>query len=188
MIESERNVDVTDAEAIVATRQWIERAVIGLNLCPFAKLPYSRGAISYSVSTARCVEQLRADLRNELMTLAAADPLSCETSLLIHPHVLGDFLQYNDFLGDAEATLVELELDDIIQIASFHPHYQFAGTPEDAPENNSNRSPFPTLHLLRESSVERAVDSGIDVDAIPENNIERLRQLGNDGWRRLSGN
>ncbi len=185
MIDRKGNNDVNDAEAIAATREWIERAVIGLNLCPFAKLPFTRGAIRYAVSAARCIEQLARDLRSELSALAAADPLECETSLLIHPHVLEDFLDYNDFLGEAEAVLVDLELDGVIQIASFHPHYRFAGTPDDAAENNSNRSPFPTLHLLREASIERAIDSGIDVAAIPVDNIQRLRQLGNDGWRRL---
>ncbi|MEO6076010.1 MAG: DUF1415 domain-containing protein [Dokdonella sp.] len=185
MIERRAKVDVTDADAIAATRQWIERAVIGLNLCPFAKLPFSRGAIRYAVSAARCNEQLAADLREELLTLVDADPLECETSLLIHPQIFHDFLDYNEFLGTAEAMLGELELDGVIQIASFHPDYRFAGTTNDAPENNSNRSPFPTLHLLRESSVDRAVESGVDVNAIPEENIKRLRRLGSEGWRRL---
>lgn len=185
MIENRRDDDVPAITVIAATRQWIERAVIGLNLCPFAKLPFSRDAIVYSVSNARCVEQLRNDLRDALLSLVTTDPLECETCLVIHPHVLDDFLDYNDFLGDADALLVELGLDGIIQVASFHPRYQFAGTPDGAPENNSNRSPFPTLHLLRESSVDRAVESGVDVDEIPDRNIERLRQLGNDGWQEL---
>ncbi len=185
MIECRAKVDVTDADAIAATRQWIERAVIGLNLCPFAKLPFSRGAIRYAVSTAHSNEQLAADLREVLLTLVDADPLECETSLLIHPQIFHDFLDYNEFLGTAEAMLGELDLDGVIQIASFHPDYRFAGTTNDAPENNSNRSPFPTLHLLRESSVDRAVESGVDVNAIPEENIKRLRRLGSEGWRRL---
>lgn len=185
MIEDDHNADVADEEVIAATRQWIERVVIGLNLCPFAKLPFSRGAIGYCVSKAGSVEQLRGDLRDALFSLVAADPIECETLLVIHPHVLEDFLDYNDFLDDADALLVELKLDGVIQVASFHPRYQFAGTPDDAPENNSNRSPFPTLHLLRESSVERAVESAVDVDAIPQNNIECLQLLGNAGWRKL---
>ena len=185
MSEGACSVDVCDAAVIAATRQWIERAVIGLNLCPFAKLPFSRDAIAYSVSNARCVELLRGDLRDALLSLVAADPLECETCLVIHPHVLEDFLDYNDFISDAEALLVELDLEGIIQIASFHPRYQFAGTAHDAPENNSNRSPFPALHLLRETSIDRAVQGGVDVDAIPQNNIERLRLLGNNGWRKL---
>ncbi len=185
MIDCKGSGDVTDAMAITATCQWIERAVIGLNLCPFAKLPFTRGAIRFVVSAARCGEELADDLRDELSALAAADPLECETTLLVHPHALADFLDYNDFLGVAEAVLIELKLDGVVQIASFHPHYRFAGMADDAPENNSNRSPFPTLHLLRESSVDRAVESGIEVDAIPERNIERLRQLGNDGWHKL---
>lgn len=174
-----------EKHVIAATHDWIERAVIGLNLCPFAKLPYSRGAIRYVVSDARDVDKLRSDLLAELHWLANVDPLDCETSLLVHPHVLGDFLDYNEFLGVADELLVELELDGTIQIASFHPQYQFAGTRDDAPENNSNRSPFPTLHLLRESSLDRAIDSGGDVDGIPQSNVERLRQLGSEGWRQL---
>lgn len=176
---------VTDPDVIAATRRWVERVVIGLNLCPFAKLPYTRDAIRYEVSTASTTTDLLADLRRELSNLVARDPLDVETTLLIHPQVLGDFLDYNDFLDEADAVLVDLELDGTIQIASFHPDYQFADTTVDAIENVSNRSPYPMLHLLREASIARAVDSNIDVGTIPARNIETLRQLGHDGWRKL---
>ena len=177
--------DSSNAQVVEATRRWIERAVIGLDLCPFAKLPYSRGAIRYQVSAARDTGVLLTDLRNELSSLVNADPIDVETCLIIHPLVLGDFLDYNDFLDQADAVLVELELDGTIQIASFHPDYQFADCIADAIENFTNRSPYPMLHLLREASIERVVDSSIDVDEIPSRNIETLRGLGVEGWQKL---
>jgi hypothetical protein len=172
-------------EAIAATRRWIERAVIGLNLCPFARAPYVKDRVRIEVSRASDAETLVDDLRAELEWLRDADADEYETSLLVHPFVLVDFADYNDFLDVADALLVELELDGEIQIASFHPDYQFAETEPEAIENATNRSPFPTLHLLRESSIDRAVDSGIDTDAIYERNIETLRKLGAPGWRAL---
>lgn len=178
-------MSVTDEAVIAATRRWIERVVIGLDLCPFAKLPYSRDAIRYVVSTASTTTALRADLRRELLTLVDRDPIDLETTLLIHPRVLCDFLDYNDFLDEADAILVELELEGVIQIASFHPDYQFADAAANAVENLTNRSPYPMLHLLREASIERASDSTIDIDAIPVRNIETLRRLGKEGWHKL---
>jgi hypothetical protein len=170
---------------VAATRRWIERAVIGLNLCPFARAPYVQDRLRIQVSGARDAEALAADLRAELEWLRDADAAQHETSLLVHPFVLGDFADYNDFLDVADALLVEMELDGEIQVASFHPDYQFADAPPDAIENATNRSPYPTLHLLRESSIDRAVESGIDTDAIYERNIETLRKLGPAGWRAL---
>ena len=174
-----------DAAVIAATRCWIERAVIGLNLCPFARAPYAQQRIRFVVSTARDPQALLDDLRRELLALHAADPLVCETALLIHPHVLGDFLDFNDFLDVADAALQELDLDGELQVASFHPDYQFSDAPIEAVENCTNRSPYPTLHLLRESSIDAAVESGIDTDAIYERNIATLRKLGAAGWRAL---
>ena len=174
----------TEAEEIVvATRTWLERAVIGLNLCPFAKPIKNR--IRYVVSEADSPEALRADLVDELHTLAEADPEEIETTLLIHPRVLSDFLDYNDFLEVADQALEDLELVGEIQIASFHPQYQFAGTKPDDIENYTNRSPYPMLHLLREASVEAAVDSHPDTHQINEKNVETMRALGHEGWRRL---
>jgi len=174
-----------DDDAVAATRRWIERAVIGLNLCPFARAPYVQERLRIAVSRATDVESLAEDLRAELEWLRDADATEYETSLLVHPFVLGDFADYNDFLDVADALLEDMELDGEIQVASFHPDYQFADAPPDAIENATNRSPYPTLHLLRESSIDRAVESGVDTDAIYERNIETLRRLGSEGWRAL---
>lgn len=173
------------AVVIAETREWIEKAVIGLNLCPFAKTVYANDRIRYCVSEAQSEDALLVDLTRELRGLQAADPQTCETALLIHPGVLNDFLDYNDFLDLADATVEALGLTGEIQIASFHPRYQFADSGPDDVENYTNRSPYPMLHLLREESVERAALPAPEVDAIPERNIETLRRLGLEGWRRL---
>jgi hypothetical protein len=174
------------AESVAAaTRRWLETAVIGLNLCPFARAVHVRNQIRYTVSAATTPEALLADLIAELQTLVATAPEEIETTLLIHPDVLADFLDYNDFLGVADATVADLGLEGTIQIASFHPRYQFAGTAEDDVENYTNRSPYPLLHLLREASVERAVAAFPDAAEIYEKNIETMRALGIEGWRRL---
>jgi hypothetical protein len=170
---------------IQETREWLEKAVIGLNLCPFARPVHVAGRIRYAVSRAETPEALLADLLAELRTLAEADPEAIETTLLIHPRALTDFLDHNDFLGVADAALEDLDLVGEIQIASFHPDYQFEGTAPDDIENYTNRSPYPILHLLREASVEEAVASFPDTDRIYKTNIETLRKLGLEGWRRL---
>lgn len=175
-----------DHDLIIAnTQQWLERAVIGLNLCPFAKAVHVHGRIRYVVSNAKHIDGLLEELDRELLTLNEADPAVCETTLLIHPQLLQDFLDYNDFLEIAEGVVEELELDGILQIASFHPQYQFEGTEPDDIENYSNRAPYPTLHLLRESSIERAVESFPDIAGIYERNVQTLRQLGLEGWKKL---
>lgn len=174
-----------EAAVIAATRAWLEKAVIGLNLCPFAGALHVRGRIRYHVSAARTPKRLLQDLMAELRTLQEADPRCCETTLLIHPHVLGEFLDYNAFLARADDAVAELGLQGVIQLASFHPAYQFADAGPDDIENYTNRSPFPMLHLLREASVERAVKSHADTTAIYRNNIQTLRRLGLEGWRRL---
>jgi hypothetical protein len=176
-----------ETEVVDATRRWLKRAVIGLNLCPFARPVASAGRIRFAVSSARCEQALLADLAEELLRLARADPAEQETTLLIHPDVLGDFLAFNDFLASAEAAVETLGLSGVLQVASFHPHYQFAGTAPGDVENCTNRAPFPTLHLLRESSVERAVGSMADPASIYRRNIETLRRLGHEGWERLMG-
>lgn len=172
-------------EVVRATRAWLEKTVIGLNLCPFAKAVHVGNRIRYAVSDAQTPEALLADLVRELQALAAAEPAEVETTLLIHPRVLNDFLDYNDFLDIADAAVEELGLTGTIQVASFHPHYRFADTAPDAIENYSNRSPYPLLHLLREESVERAVAAFPDAGHIPERNVETLRRIGHEGWRRL---
>jgi hypothetical protein len=176
----------TAEDVIIATKHWLEKAIIGLNLCPFARAVYVREQIRYVVSEAETPEALLADLLGELQGLAAADPGEIDTTLIIHPRALGDFLDYNDFLGIADAAVVDLGLEGVIQIASFHPEYQFAGSAPDDIENYTNRSPYPMLHLLREASVERAVAAFPDASEIYEKNMATLRRLGHEGWRRLS--
>jgi hypothetical protein len=174
-----------DEEVVAAMRAWLERAVIGLNLCPFAKAVHVKNQIRYALSAAQTPEELLADLVTELRLLHAAEASEIDTTLLVHPRVLGDFLDYNDFLELADAAVSGEGLEGEIQVASFHPQYQFAGTlPEDV-ENCSNRSPYPTLHLLREASIARAVAVFPDASQIFERNIETLRRLGHEGWRRL---
>jgi hypothetical protein len=176
----------TAHQAMIAkTQAWLEKAVIGLNLCPFAKAVHVKRQVRYVVSDATSEEALLADLLHELETLYDADPDEVETTLLIHPYVLADFLDYNQFLEVADAAVSELELDGEIQVASFHPDYQFADSGPDDIENFSNRAPYPTLHLLRETSVAKAVAAFPDAARIYQHNIETLRALGHAGWKQL---
>lgn len=175
----------SETEILAATRAWIERAVIGLNLCPFAKPVYSREQIRYVVTPATSEDELLSALEAELLSLEGADPAVVETTLLIHPHILGNFLDYNDFLSVADDLLQRLDLEGVIQIASFHPLYQFAGTAPDDPTNRTNRSPFPMLHLLREASVTKAVAAFPEASEIYERNLETMRRLGDEGWAAL---
>ncbi len=172
-------------DPVAATRRWLERAVIGLNLCPFAKAVVARQQVRFVLSDADTPGDLLAQLGEELLWLRDASAETVDTTLLVHPHVLNDFLDYNDFLGDADALVEALGLDGELQVASFHPDYQFAGSVVDDVENFTNRSPYPTLHLLREDSVSRAVGAFPDPDAIVGRNVETLRRLGADGWRKL---
>ena len=159
--------------------------MIGLNLCPFAKAVYVKQQVRVVLSEATTTDALLEDLAYELVRLQHTEPEETDTTLLVHPHVLGDFLDYNDFLDQADAAVDALGLEGEIQVASFHPDYQFADTHPDDPGNCSNRSPYPTLHLLREASVERAVEAYPDPDAIVERNLETLEKLGSEGYRRL---
>ncbi len=174
-----------DSEIVAATTLWLERAVIGLNLCPFAKAVHVKEQIRYVVCRAERPEELLDTLIAELEHLAEVDPAVTDTTLLIHPFVFRDFLEYNDFLDVADAAIVELKLEGELQIASFHPDYQFAGTEADDITNYTNRSPYPTLHLLREASVTRAVVAFPEAGDIYEKNIETLRELGKAGWDKL---
>jgi hypothetical protein len=172
-------------DATGATRHWLEKAVIGLNLCPFAKAVHLKQQIRWVESPAADSASLLQELERELTRLAAADPSTHDTTLLIHPCVLTAFLDYNDFLDEADAAIHRLGLDGVIQAASFHPQYQFAGTAPDDVENLTNRSPHPMLHLLREASIARAVEAFADTVSIYERNIETLRRIGSDGWNAL---
>jgi hypothetical protein len=171
--------------AIAATRAWVRTAVIGLNLCPFAKSVENRGGVRYAVSTAADGEALVADLEQEIRRLTAADPELLDTTLLIHPWALADFDDYNQFLDVADALLEALGCAGVLQVASFHPRYRFAGASADDVTNCSNRSPYPTLHLLRESSIAAAVVAFPDAATIYERNIVTLRRLGREGWDAL---
>ena len=180
------NLVSLSSDAVIDTvRAWLEKAVIGLNLCPFAKSVYIRNRVRFIVSDATTPDALVEDLTKELSTLHAADPKQIDTTLLIHPHVLQDFAEYNDFLGVADTLLDEMDLTGELQVASFHPHYQFAGTHADDITNYTNRSPFPILHLLRESSIDAAIATYPDTDEIYRSNMETLRRLGLEGWLKL---
>jgi hypothetical protein len=166
------------AEVVARTRRWISSVVIGLNLCPFAQRVFDGDKIRYVVSTAQDARALSHDLAAQLIALAAMPTAAVETTLLIHPEVLTDFLDYNDFLDVADQLLVDLGLEGIIQIASFHPAYQFGDTAKEAVENYTNRSPYPMLHLLREESINAITDDPELLLDIPERNIATLRALG----------
>ena len=176
---------IEPATVIADTRRWLERAVIGLNLCPFAKAPHVKGLIHYAVCPATDDEALLAALRAELQALAGADPAVRETTLLMAPAQLADFLDFNDFLNRADAVLTELALEGTLQIAPFHPRFQFAGTAEDDITNATNRAPYPTLHLIREASIDRAVAAFPEAETIFEANMATLERLGEVGWQAL---
>ncbi len=176
----------TNEQAEAATRAWLEHAVIGLNLCPFAKAPQVKGLVRYVVSHAQDPADLQADLMRELQHLARCPASELETTLLIHPQVLTDFNEYLDFLPAAEDVVADLELEGVLQVASFHPQYQFEGTRAEDISNATNRSPYPMLHLLREESIDRAVVAFPQAEAIYEANIATLERLGSEGWSALA--
>ena len=167
------------------SRAWVERAVVGLNLCPFAKTVHVKGQIHFSVSLAQSAPDLLLDLGIELDALVALDCAQRDTTLLMAPSCMNDFLQFNDFLVPAQRLLRKRGLLGVVQLASFHPAYQFAGASSDDITNFTNRAPYPTLHLLREASIERAVLAISDPTAIYEANMETLRRLGPAGWAAL---
>lgn len=184
---SRRAAEESPERVIAATRDWLAKVVIGLRLCPFAAAPFTREQIRYRVSAQQSTDGLAQELAEELRHLDTADPQLCETSLLIHPYVLNDFGDYNQFLDEAEAAVVALDLGGELQIASFHPDYRFAGSAPNDVTNYSNRSPYPMLHLLREASVTRAVAAYPDVREIGARNVATLRALGEAGWRETMG-
>ena len=172
-------------QVIAATRLWLQRAVIGLNLCPFAKGVHGKGLVRYVVSDAQDDEDLLGDLERELQVLLAAPPEAVDTTLLIHPLALNEFADFVRFLDLVEVVLRTQRLQGVLQVASFHPDYVFADSEADDITNCTNRSPFPTLHLLREASLDRAVAAFPDAAAIYERNLQTLRELGHAGWRKL---
>ena len=176
---------MSDDEVLKQTRHWLEVAVIGLNLCPFAKAVYVKNQVRLVVSKARHADDLLEELDRELDLLVASSASEIDTTLLIHPTLFEDFLDFNDFLEVAEGVVDEHGLDGVIQLASFHPQFQFDGTEPDDISNHTNRAPFAILHLLREESVERAVAAFPQADAIFEANIATLEKLGHAGWKSL---
>jgi uncharacterized protein len=171
--------------AVAEVRAWVDRAVIGLNLCPFAKAVQVKRLVRYVGTDATDTEALRDALVAELVRLRDTDITTLETTLLVHPRVLQDFLDYNDFLDEADAVVTAMGLEGVIQVASFHPDYRFAGTAPDDMGNATNRAPHPTLHLLREASIDRAVAAFPEADAIFETNIATMESLGPEGWAAL---
>lgn len=176
---------VSETNAAAQTCEWLERAVIGLNLCPFAKAVHAKGQVHYVVSMSDSRSELLATLKHELQALQQAAPIERDTTLLIFPVAMPDFLAFTHFLPDADRVLRKLGLEGELQIASFHPRFQFAGTDPDDITNYTNRAPYPTLHLLREASIARAVAAFPDAAAIFETNMQTLQQLGHSGWRDL---
>lgn len=174
------------AQVIEDTRRWVQRAVIGLNLCPFAKAVEVKQQVRYVVSPASGAKALLADLKRELLALAAADPQLLDTTLLMAPQGFAEFLEFNELLERADKLLLDLDLDGVLQIASLHPHYQFADTEADDITNFTNRAPYPTLHLLREDSVDRAVAAFPNPEAIFETNMQTMQRLGLQGWAALA--
>ena len=176
-------VSVGHDKFIRPVRHWVETVVVGLNLCPFAKRELVNDRVRFSVSEAETEEQLLADLQAELELLDNDEAV--ETTLLIHPGVLQDFFDYNQFLNYVDSLLTQMELEGVYQVASFHPDYQFSGTRPDDVENYTNRSPYPMLHLIREDSLERAIAGYPHPERIPERNIELLESLGRDKMQAL---
>ena len=175
----------TERIAIEDTQLWLTRAVVGLNLCPFAKAVMAKGQVRYVVTELTEPEQVLKLLQTEMQTLVDADPDTLDTTLLIAPYLLPDFVDFNEFLFDCDAVLLGMDLEGVLQIADFHPGYQFAGTAPDDVENLTNQSPYPTLHLLREDSVTRAVQAFPDSALIYERNTALLREMGTAGWQAL---
>jgi hypothetical protein len=177
---------ITDSPALDQTRTWVEQAVIGLNLCPFAKAPQVKGLVRYVQSQATDPAALLGDLIDELQRLFKSPSERLETTLLVHPLVFTDFADFNDFLGVAEDAVADLGLEGVIQVASFHPDYRFEGTTADDISNATNRSPHPTLHLIREDSIDRAVAAFPEAETIFEANMATMERMGPAGWAALA--
>ena len=179
-------IDDESARQVAAdTRRWVDKAVIGLNLCPFAKAVQAKGQVRYAVSDAVDEEGVLADLEDELMLISEADPEAVDTTLLILPEALHDFYEFNDFGELSDRLLKRMRLVGDLQVATFHPAFQFADTDPDDIGNYTNRSPYPILHILREDSIDRAVEAFPEAETIYEKNVETMEKLGLDGWRKL---
>lgn len=179
-------MDLSEQQVLDDTRRWIEKAVIGLNLCPFARAVYVKNQVRIVVSRARHLDAFLDELDRELALLQSTPAEEIDTTLLVHPTLFPDFEVFNDFMNVVDDVVAEHDLEGVIQVANFHPDFRFEGEPEGDMSHFTNRAPYPTLHLLREDSVERVVESaGGDAEAIVERNIATLRQLGPEGWKAL---
>ena len=165
---------------ITKTKTWVEKVVIGLNLCPFAKPVFAKNQIKFVFSEAKDTQTLTADLAKELIFLTGIEGDDTETTILVHPFVLKDFGDYMDYVELANDIVYQLNLEGVLQIASFHPDYQFEGTEKEDLENYTNRSPYPMLHIIREDTIEKAIKSYPNVEAIPQQNIKKVKSLGKD--------
>lgn len=177
----------TPEQVVADTRRWLERAIIGLNLCPFAKAVHVKGQVHYAVSLASDWERLVDDLLHEADELASLDAAQRDTTLLVVPQAPQDFMEFTALVAQAERRLFNEGHEGVLQLASFHPLFQFAGTEPDDVTNYTNRAPWPTLHLLREASIDRAVEAFPDAADIYETNMDTLRRLGQGGWDDLMG-
>lgn len=177
--------DGSAAPILADTVHWLEKAVIGLNLCPFAKSVFVKKQVRYALTATDDADGLLAELEREFALLASTPEAELDTTLLIHPRAMVDFLDYHFFLGEVEALIKNLGYEGVFQVASLHPQYEFAGSDADDIANYTNRSPYPTLHLLRESSIDRAVAAFPNAESIFERNIETMERLGHEGWKKL---
>jgi hypothetical protein len=176
-----------ESQVVADTQAWLDKAVIGLNLCPFAKAVVAKQQVRMVVCMDSEPEQVLQMLQQEMQLLVDTDAAVLDTTLLIAPNLMPDFLDFNEFLFDCDSVLVSMELEGVLQIADFHPRYQFAGTQPDDISNFTNRAPYPTLHLLREESIDKAVAAYPDASLIYERNVEVLEALGREGWEGLVG-
>ena len=174
-----------ESQVVADTQAWLDKAVIGLNLCPFAKAVVAKQQVRMVVCMDSEPEQVLQMLQQEMQLLVDTDAAVLDTTLLIAPHLLPDFLDFNEFLFDCDSVMLEMELEGVLQIADFHPRYQFAGTQPDDISNFTNRAPYPTLHLLREESIDKAVAAFPDASLIYERNVQVLEELGREGWEAL---
>jgi len=170
-------------DVIQTTQHWVDKMVVGLNLCPFAKRSIDHNQLRYVVDTRDDIESITQRLVEELERLV--NDHSIETTLLIHPNFTTEFDAYLDYLSGVDDLIEALGYSGIFQVAGFHPNYQFEGVAEIDPANHTNRSPFPMMHLLRESSVAWAVETHPDIDSVPERNVELLRGMGERGIKAL---
>jgi uncharacterized protein len=178
-------ISTTDEKIIAACRHWLEQAVIGLNLCPFARKPYNLNRLRFTLSHARHLDAYLELLEQEILLLLQTPAIEIETTLIIEPQLFTDFDVFLDAATLAEQVLQDVNADGTIQIAPFHPDFQFADEPHNDISNYTNRSPYPILHLIRESSIDQAVAAFPDAATIYERNKALLRRMGAEGWAKL---